>query len=1018
MSTYDSLVKKLKEIFQIDQADLDFGIYRILRSRSDEIISYLESDLKAKVEESLSKAELGDAGEIKAALDEAVKGALALGADPDTLPKIQTLKKQLEETKRGSESYANEVFAHLETFFGRYYDKGDFISRRRYKGETYAIPYDGEEVVLHWANKDQYYTKSAEQFTNYAFSLSDGRRVHIKLVSAETSKDNRKDAEKERRFVLATDHVEVEMDEEGEAIRTSVPTVIERDGELIIHFRYEAQPKGTKQADLNDNASAIIKKDPLIIQNWADLFSPNPTETNPTRTLFDKQLADFTAKNTSDYFIHKNLKVFLTRELDFYIKNEVMHLDDIQDVKTFRSIEHRLRMIQVLREIALDLVSFLAQIEDFQKKLWLKKKFIVRSDYCITLDRVPREFYADIVKNKEQAEEWQRLGFLESAKITDKILEEHQYMMVDTKFFPVSFKYALLSKMENIDAQTDGLLIHSENFQALNLLQSRYKEQVKCVYLDPPYNANSSEILYKNTFKHSSWCSLIENRLTLGRSLLSEDYSHIIAIDEVEQELLGQIISSIFLDSIKACLTIVHNPRGQQGKNISYLNEFAYFTYPNDKRKFISDLKRSEVDARILRDSGTESNRTDAATCFYPFYIKENRIIRIGNVPLDSFHPDSGNIFHEDGTIEIWPIDDNGNEKKWRYSVNSVHKILPKLTVKKGRNTLQIIFNQDMGVMKSTWVDAKYDASEYGTKVLQSILGLEDASKFSYPKSINTVLDSIRAGSGEYESPLILDYFAGSGTTGHAVINLNREDGGNRKYILVEMGEYFDTVLKPRIEKVVYSSDWKEGKPQKKESGVSHCFKYFSMESYEDTLNNLTLIRTLEQQDMLKAMTKDAQQDYLLHYMLDMESRNILSIEHFKKPFDYTMNIAVDTSGASKPMNIDLVETFNYLIGLKVEHIHAELERGFLYITGENLAGEKLFILWRDCDKVGYDEVLRITEKLKLRPGDSEYDILYINGDTTVPNYLTTDDGGSRSLKVRLIEDEFLHAMFDVQDVL
>jgi adenine-specific DNA-methyltransferase len=237
MSSYENLVKKLKEIFQIDQADLDFGLYRIMRSRSEDINRYLDKGLKAKVEESLKQAALGDSGVLKAELEEAVKGAAALGVAPEAVPKVQELRERLDKAVKGSNDYANEVFAHLATFFGRYYDKGDFISRRRYKGDTYAIPYDGEEVVLHWANKDQYYTKSGEQFSNYAFALKDGNRVHFRVLAAQTSKDNRKDDDKERRFVLATDHVTTIIDEDGEEIEESVPVLRVEDGELFIHFR-------------------------------------------------------------------------------------------------------------------------------------------------------------------------------------------------------------------------------------------------------------------------------------------------------------------------------------------------------------------------------------------------------------------------------------------------------------------------------------------------------------------------------------------------------------------------------------------------------------------------------------------------------------------------------------------------------------------------------------------------------------------------------------------------------------
>src|SRR5690606_40290716 len=126
------------------------------------------------------------------------------GIDPDTVPKVREIREQLAQYGDSAVEHENSVFSHLLTFFSRYYDKGDFISQRRYKGDTYAIPYAGEEVVLHWANKDQYYTKSGESFSNFSFKLDDGRAVHFRPVAADTAKDNRKDNDKERRFQLPT----------------------------------------------------------------------------------------------------------------------------------------------------------------------------------------------------------------------------------------------------------------------------------------------------------------------------------------------------------------------------------------------------------------------------------------------------------------------------------------------------------------------------------------------------------------------------------------------------------------------------------------------------------------------------------------------------------------------------------------------------------------------------------------------------------------------------------------------
>jgi len=287
---------------------------------------------------------------------------------------------------------------------------------------------------------------------------------------------------------------------------------------------------------------------------------------------------------------------------------------------------------------------------------------------------------------------------------------------------------------------------------------------------------------------------------------------------------------------------------------------------------------------------------------------------------------------------------------------------------------------------------------------------------FAFPKSIHAVVDSLKVCNSTAES-LNLDYFAGSGTTGHATINLNRQDQGQRKYILVEQGEYFDTVLKPRIQKVVYSADWREGKATAPETAISHAFKVLKIESYEDTLNNLQLNRSEAQQSLLDSLSSEAQDDYLLRYLLNIESQgSILSVDSFRKPFNCTLKVAVDSAGACEERTIDLVETFNYLIGLRVKQIDAHFDRGFVAVTGTLPTGEKALVLWRDCEQVGYDELERVCDKYAVNPRDSEFDVVYINGDHNIPSIITgtEQEGGiTKTLKIRQIEPEFLSRMFD-----
>jgi hypothetical protein len=207
MTNYEKLKALLRELFQMDQADLDFGLYRIMNAKRDEIEKFLEHDLLPQVRAELARHTSLDSGVKKSELDEAIENANRLGVNPDAVPKVQQLREEL---KQGADLDAleNEVFSHLCNFFRRYYHQGDFLSLRRYKEGVYAIPYEGEEVKLCWANHDQYYIKSTEYLRNYTFRLRDKRRVHFKVVEANTEANNNKTPNGNHLFSSSTFKVE------------------------------------------------------------------------------------------------------------------------------------------------------------------------------------------------------------------------------------------------------------------------------------------------------------------------------------------------------------------------------------------------------------------------------------------------------------------------------------------------------------------------------------------------------------------------------------------------------------------------------------------------------------------------------------------------------------------------------------------------------------------------------------------------------------------------------------------
>lgn len=1042
---FQELVAKLREIFQIDRPELDFGIYRILNARAGEINDYLQNRLAEKVQAALSAGSAASAVQLQAELQEAEKNAQALGVSPDAVPKVQELRAKLKETAAGSSEHENAVFSHLLAFFSRYYEQGDFISQRRYKGDTYAIPYAGEEVMLHWANKDQYYTKSGENFSNYSFKLEDGRTVHFRLAAADTAKDNRKDNDKERRFALVAAKTVTRVDDNGDEYEEELLPVEEvqsADGskELIIRFEYAAQPKGTKQEALVTKAVEAVLADAAVQARWLVLGSRAPTEKSPQRTLLEKHLTTYTTKNTADYFIHKDLGGFLRRELDFYIKNEVMHLDDVQNAGAFADIEKNLRMIQCLRSIALELITFLAQLEDFQKKLWLKKKFVVSSYYCITLDRVPEALWPEVAANEHQWARWKQLGVWDGdAPGTVEDLKAAPYRMVDTSLFDIEVAQKLVTSIENIDESTNGLLINSDNFQGLSFLQEKYRESVNCIYIDPPYNTDASAIIYKNGYKDSSWLSLIHTRLNPAKRLMQEDALISVAIDDQEASPLVQLLNSTFEKQVGVAV-VKSNPQSRKTKGkFSPVHEYAFFYGKSEKAlPYTIGYSASKAARYPLEDeqgryswmnfirAGSNDLRTDRPKLYYPIAVNSSNKMRILKMEWNE-ERQAYDLLEQPNADEtlVYPnreVDGVLVEKNWQRGHVRVSGEYEEYRVRRsaeGDISIDFKTRMDDEAPPVTWWDkGEYASANYGAPEQKNFFG---EKLFDFPKAKKLVEDAIRAcGAAEPES-ITLDFFAGSGTTGEAVLRIGRETKAAHRFILIEQGSYFDSVIKPRILKVVYSAEWKDGKPTALETGISHCFKVIKLESYEDTLNNLQLRRTSAQGDLLNTLPQQAKDDYLLNYLLDVESRgSLLSVGDFKKPFDYTLNVAVDSAGAFEPRKIDLVETFNYLIGLRVKHIDAQPQRGFVTVTGTLPSGESCLVLWRDCDVLDYEGVTKLCDKLAINPADNEFDVVYINGDHNIPTVLTQtaeEGGATRVLKLRQIEPEFLERMFSVEDI-
>ncbi|MYB02310.1 site-specific DNA-methyltransferase [Candidatus Poribacteria bacterium] len=369
-------------------------------------------------------------------------------------------------------------------------------------------------------------------------------------------------------------------------------------------------------------------------------------------------------------------------------------------------------------------------------------------------------------------------------------------------------------------ASTRNLFIEGDNFEALKIIEDAYLGAVKMIYIDPPYNTGRN-LIYKNDYSetmsdflkrsgqvdeqggklvtnpetngrfHSDWLSMMYQRLRVAKNILSKDGVLVCSIDENEFGTLSVIMKEIFSGSAweHAYVSVIHNPRGQQGANFSYINEYLIFVYPSGT-KAIGDRKinHDEVSWSQFRNWGGESQRTDAKNCFYPILVQDNKIIGFGDVCPDDYHPEQTEW--KENVAYVYPIDNSGTERKWRYSRQSVEAISNMLRVKRSGHNYQIEIGKTFGVYRSVWTDKRYDSNEYGSKLVNSLV---EGSGFTFPKSLWAVYDPVEAVTRNDKDAVILDFFAGSATTAHAVMQLNADDGGNRRFIMIQAPEQIDS---------------------------------------------------------------------------------------------------------------------------------------------------------------------------------------------------------------------------------
>ena len=991
------------------------------------------------------------------------------------------LKTFLETRQLSAEQLEVKVYNHLLNFFELYYQNGDFGYNTR-AASAFKVPYeadyDGSDTLFHWKHKDSYYIKTGNGFHSVRCEVG-GKWLEFRLTGgdaeAQTSERNNNKESSIKHYRLVDIQPVEETDADG-ATRTvcqvrfalagaSTPKVeiykrlwqtAFADGKVLDPYLHKKPGKGEKapgQPLFNDLAGDYDKTDGGSVKGIVQLrikfdkyieelakrdefkdLGKNAPERRQTLEQdiiasalwqLDRNLNKFYVGNDADYFIHKDLRGFLTREKSRFIKQVIF--SDLDALLHAGEDNATTLIASAFNEVADTLIGFLSAIENFQKGLFELKKKVVNTHYLISVGKIPLSFYDRVFACTAQRLEWREVCKVDVTEAAQ--LAEHPTLVVDTNLYAdadPAFQDDLLSlpEFDNLDEQTDGLLINSENWQALNLLQEKFRERIKCIYIDPPYNTGGDGFLYKDAFKHSSWVSMIEDRLRFIINLMKTDGVFFSSIDHHERVRYEPVLNRLFGEDNRIeeliwaqntndnrapaystnheyVMVYARNKSSATGPSrmfretrpgyaeIIALAEELGSDYPSieqveDSIKALMNAHREEY-RKELEEVGLSYNKEtqkqdpwrgiynyrrveyrDSAGRYVPFEEAKSRKAMLWvwreadssappkddarkitdlNDPNYRFyqppHPTTGKPCpHPNGGWRLRYSPDPSDPAKDSFLArHEDHRIVWGRNEKKVPQLKRFLHEvggsggnlngEDeggMAVPKSVF----HDYTD-GAKQIESLFGQKGIFRFPKPTTLMGRLFEQTTEAGDW----IFDCFVGSGTSAHAVIQMNKEygSGQKRRFLVVEMGDYADSVVKERIKRAIFSLNWKFGSPIN-QNGIRSLIKINKMEQYEDLLDNLTPVwddGALPPRVPVK-------------YLFRPEQNALTSSLDLSRPFSQT--ILVGKTRDEK--TIDLMETWCYLQGywVKSRRLYREFPRPYLAV--ETIHGT--LVVFRDIN--------------------------------------------------------------------
>lgn len=708
--------------------------------------------------------------------------------------------------------------------------------------------------------------------------------------------------------------------------------------------------------------------------------SSDQTKIKVLEETIDQLIAQFTLNHAFSYQFYPEAGKRLFRQLRFDALSQQLAL-----LPTYSINPH-------LLSIGNQICDNLNDLHNLKTLLQNKPPWFIQNDFCISLDLIPDTLIPEILANPLQWKEWQNLIPNLPIKATDpeKFVAEFGQLMVDTKYFSSEFKYELKKGIPEFDDKIEGWIIKSENRRALQALLPRFRNQVDCIYTDPPYNTGNNEFVYRDSLKHSNWLNIMNDLLGYFPKIGSKDLNYFISIDDNEYSRFDLMIREKFGEDANFGPIIVQvNKGGRDYLPIAKTHEFLvagslsgeysnFQEIPKPLEGKIFHDARGDYTIRELRNRNPKFNRSNRPNLFYPFYI-DPYSKDVDEFCAVSLLPSSNH------TIETIPTTSKKVEDCWRWSkektvkhLDSNNPQLSEIVARQKRNGGWNIYEKHRKVTtkaKSIWTSSDM-RTESGTIEMRHLF---TTPIFDHPKPVHLIEKCIQIGAPQ--NGLILDPFAGSGTSAQAIMNLNHRDGGRRRYILIEKKSYLDSVIIPRIKKLAYSLTWKEGKPIL-QTQKSKIVQYFTLEQLEDVFFNTTFHLSRNHKDEHTSVPK---RHLTTHYEADakiwkewLQGGNYLksnlplpkdtlqyALKNKKKTWNFRIIHPYYTSKtphlkfitefpfmtASTPrkswQQINLLETFCWTLGLNIQRRHIQKQKAFILETlyGKNQV-EEIVILW------------------------------------------------------------------------